>query len=139
MRLLRLFLIAAALCAVAFVLATCNDSGGGDDDDDVVDSFCVQCDRSADCQDALGNNWMCVGDCCENVGDDDDTAGTFCEETYEYMYIDCEWTFIDEYGDEISLPDVIGWCEAGEGEFAADSNLTQCIAVSACDDIPDCL
>jgi hypothetical protein len=170
MRFSIVFLTIALLLLATFGLAVCddddddaaeddtNDDADGPDDDD---SGCIQCDSTAECQLGLGDNWMCVGDCCEEIGgdddddddtfdgfdddndttdDDDDTgSGLTCEDVYSYMYIDCGWAFTDIDGNEIALEDLIAWCEADEAGYGVDDPLTQCIAVSECDDIPDCV
>lgn len=69
----RLFLSIIVLFVSFTVLLNCNgdddgDDGGGDDD-----SQCIICETTAECTEALGPGWVCVGGCCEEFEDDDAT------------------------------------------------------------------
>lgn len=71
----RVFFCLTLVCLLLGALVAmpgCSD-GGDDDDSEGDDDECIVCTSTGECTDALGAGWVCLGGCCEQVGDDDAT------------------------------------------------------------------
>jgi len=65
-----LFLIMLIFSLGIVLVLGCGDDDD-DDNDDNDDDDCIVCESTSECTEALGPGWVCIGGCCEQVGDDD--------------------------------------------------------------------
>jgi hypothetical protein len=78
----------------------------------------------------------------DSVGDDDDDAPApigDCLTYYAWLYDECQMTFLDEFGDEMGLDEVVALCDSVDPDFSGDILDCLIIADGDCGTVVECL